>query len=105
MILKIYSIFDSAANAYTSPFFMHNDALALRAFEDNVNANNENNIAAHPDQFTLFNLGEFDDSNGTIKNTEPRSLGNGLEYKKPIEIDSQVTTLLQEIRQEIQELK
>jgi hypothetical protein len=89
MILKIYSIYDSAANAYMQPFFMHNDGIAIRAFQDNVNSKEENNISQHPDQFTLFCIGEYDDSNGQITKAETlKSLGNGLEYKNIEETDN-----------------
>jgi hypothetical protein len=80
MKLNVYSIYDSAAKAYTQPFFMHNDGLAIRAFQDNVNAP-DNNIANHPDQFTLFCIGEYDDSSGELSKSTVRSLGTGLEYK------------------------
>lgn len=89
MLLNIYSIFDSAAEAYTKPFYMHNDGLAIRAFQDNVNSEDQNNISNHPDQFTLFKIGTYDDKTGEITNLENKSLGNGLEYKNPPE-DSQL---------------
>ena len=98
-------MFDAAANAYTQPFFMHNDALALRAFEDNVNASSENNISVHPDQFTLFCIGSFDDQNGALNPCDPRSLGNGIEYKKENKNDSQLTNKLDEILIKINDLK
>jgi len=66
MKIKIYSIFDSAASAYIPPFYMQNDGLAIRAFQDNVNAKEENNISRHPEQFSLHRLGEFDDQTATI---------------------------------------
>ena len=79
MKLNVYSIFDSAAKAYTSPFFMHNDGLAIRAFQDNVNAEQENNISKHPDQFTLFKLGEYDDKTGKVTPLEtPLSMAIGV---------------------------
>lgn len=84
MITKIYTFYDSAAQAYTTPFFMHNDGLAIRAFQDNINAKEENNISKHPDQFTLFCIGEIDDSNAQIATYEPaKNLGNGLIYEAP----------------------
>ena len=61
MKLNVYSIHDSAAKAFTQPFFMHNDGLAIRAFQGNVNSKEGNNISDHPDQFTLYKIGEFDD--------------------------------------------
>ena len=84
MISKIYTFYDAAAKAYTTPFFMHNDGLAIRAFSDNVNAEEENNISKHPDQFTLFCIGEIDDSNAAVATYEPaKNLGNGLQYQNP----------------------
>lgn len=83
MKLKVYSLFDSAAGAYTQPFFMHNDGLAIRAFSDNVNADN-NNVSYHPDQFTLFQVGEWDDISGEIVEISPKkNLGHGLQFKQP----------------------
>ena len=94
MKLNVYSIFDSAAKAYTSPFFMHNDGLAIRAFQDNVNAEQENNISKHPDQFTLFKIGEFDDSTGEIKTDVVKSLGTGVEYKNSPDISEDIAQLI-----------
>jgi hypothetical protein len=94
MKLNVYSIFDSAAKAYTSPFFMHNDGLAIRAFQDNVNAEQENNISKHPDHFTLFKIGEFDDVTGEIKTDVVKSLGTGLEYKNSPDISDDIAQLI-----------
>ena len=94
MKLNVYSIFDSAAKAYTSPFFMHNDGLAIRAFQDNVNAEQENNISKHLDQFTLFKIGEFDDATGEIKTDVVKSLGTGLEYKNSPDISEDIAQLI-----------
>jgi hypothetical protein len=103
MKLNVYSIFDSAASAYTQPFFMHNDGLALRAFSDNVNAETPNNISCHPDQFTLFKIAEFDDSSGEIEKITPKSLGNGLELKKPDETLATIETLINKVENFIKE--
>lgn len=81
MKLNVYTIFDAAAKAYTAPFFLPNDGLALRAFIDNVNSTEENNISKHPDQFTLFHVATWDDQQATMEQVEKRSLGNGLTFK------------------------
>ena len=84
MKLHIYSIHDSAAQAYINPFFLHNDGLAIRAFQDNVNSKDESNISKHPEQFALFKLGEYDDSKGVIKAFDnPQHLAGGLEMVNP----------------------
>ena len=86
MILKVYSIYDKAAKAFNTPFFMHNKALAIRAFEDNVNSAEENNIGKHPEQFSLFCLGEYDDSKGTFNLLDDPDLEvTALELVKPTE--------------------
>ena len=82
MKLSVYSIHDSAAKAFIQPFFMHNDGLAIRAFQGNVNSKEPNNISEHPDQFTLYKIGEFDDSTGQIITYQPESLGNGITFKE-----------------------
>jgi hypothetical protein len=73
---------------------MHNDGLAIRAFQDNVNAEQENNISKHPDQFTLFKIGEFDDATGEIKTDVVKSLGTGLEYKNSPDISEDIAQLI-----------
>jgi len=105
MKLNVYSIFDSAAKAYTNPFFMHNDGLAIRAFSDNVNSEQENNISKHPDQFTLFRIGEFDDASGEIKTDIVKSLGTGLQYQEKTGLDESQAALIINLLKELKEEK
>ena len=80
MKLNVYSIYDAAASAFAQPFFMHNDGLAIRAFQDNVNTKEDNHISKHPDQFTLFKLAEYEDSTGKFEPLEtPKSMALGIE--------------------------
>jgi hypothetical protein len=85
MKVNIYTMYDEAAKAYTQPFFAQHDGLALRMFEDMVNSEQKNNISEHPDQFTLFSIGIWDDEVAELKQDTVKSLGNGLQYKKPSE--------------------
>ena len=94
MITQVYSIYDKAAQAYITPFFMHNKALAMRAFQDNVNAKDENNISKHPEQFSLFCLGEYNDSTGQITPKEPELVATALELVTPTE----ESNLMEEIK-------
>jgi hypothetical protein len=82
MKLNVYAIYDNAIQAFAQPFFMQTDGLAVRAFQDMVNAQEENNISLHPDQFTLFKLSQYEDQTGAFIQTEPESLGNGLTFKQ-----------------------
>jgi hypothetical protein len=78
----MYSIYDSVAQAFRNPWYMHNDGEALRVFEQIVNdkSNKDNLVAQHPEQFTLFHIGEWDDKNATIESFTPKSIGLGVEY-------------------------
>ena len=61
MKLKMYSIYDSAAAAYMRPFFVQTDSVAIRAFSD-LALNAEHDVGHHPEHFSLFRVGEFDDN-------------------------------------------
>jgi len=63
MQLSICAVHDSAAGAYARPFFVPTSALALRSFRDEINrASPDNPMYQHSDDFTLFELGTFDDN-------------------------------------------
>ena len=60
--LRMCCIYDSGINAYLRPFFADYRENAIRSFRGLVNdrSNRENMVANHPEQFVLFDLGEFD---------------------------------------------
>ena len=63
--MVICSIRDSAADAYGRPLFLPSVGVAIRSFTDEVNRPAEDNqIYQHPEDFDLFELGEFDDNTG-----------------------------------------
>lgn len=65
MKLIIFSVHDSKAQAYISPFFAATVAVGLRSFTQAVNDPNTN-FAAFPGDYTLFEIGEFDVIEGKI---------------------------------------
>lgn len=88
MKLKIYTVYDSAAMAYITPFFMPTDGQATRVFSDAVN-DRSHPYGRHPHDYTLFSIGEFDDGNASMKTNPPGSIGNGLEFVTPPENTNQ----------------
>lgn len=78
MILKIFAVYDAAIGAYMAPHFLHSRGQALRAFLDMASDPNSQ-IGKHSADFTLFELGEYDDSNGSFSCALPVPLGNALE--------------------------
>lgn len=82
MILKIFTIYDSKAEAYLQPFFMKSVGEAMRAFEDAVN-DDKHQFAKHIEDYTLFEVGVFDDANAEIVTlSTPKPLAKGIELLK-----------------------
>lgn len=75
MILKMFAVYDSKVGAYMAPFFMSSTGQALRAFIDTA-SDKETQVGKHPEDFTLFELGEYDDSCAVIHSLDtPKSIG------------------------------
>ncbi len=67
MPLDICTIYDSKAEAYMTPLFFQSKGQAVRSFSDAINDPTHNtDISKHPEDFTLFHLGHFNERNGTI---------------------------------------
>lgn len=81
MIFKIYSVYDSKVGSYLSPFFMRSKGEAIRALTNEL-ASDTSNIGKYPADFTLFEIGEYDDSSGAIKSIAPVSIGVAIEFAK-----------------------
>lgn len=82
MKYKICSVHDSKMEEYGQPFFVAALGLAVRSFGDEckrVDANN--NMSKHPEDFTLYHLGEFDSESGDFSSQAPRIIAQGRDYK------------------------
>jgi len=65
---NIYSVFDSKMASYGQLWCETRDAAAIRKFQDAVNENTPNNAwYKHPEDYSLFSLGVFDDDLGNIQ--------------------------------------
>lgn len=66
MELKIIALYDKAVGAYMRPFVAQSVGEAMRAFEDDC-ADAESPVAKHPEDYSLFLLGTFDNNTGAIE--------------------------------------
>lgn len=80
MIWQLYSVFDSKACVYERPFCAHNDASAVRSFGD-IAVDEQHPIGQHPEDYSLWWIGSFDDSNGVVKPGNRKQLHSALELK------------------------
>jgi|JI61114DRNA_FD_contig_21_3583598_length_731_multi_9_in_0_out_0_2 hypothetical protein len=82
MITKIFTFYDSKVEAYSPPAFMVHRGAAIRSFIELAN-DGASSVSKYPADFTLFEIGEFDDSTGVITAYEAKvSLGNGLDFRQ-----------------------
>lgn len=82
MILKMFSIYDAKAEAFSQPFFVPTKGLAIRSFTDAAN-DPKTNIHLYPEDYTLFELGEFDDAKALfVPLSTPNPIGLAIEFKK-----------------------
>lgn len=63
--MKMFSIFDSKAQTYCTPFFSQTLGTALRDFAFAAN-DKTTNIGRYPSDFVLFELGEFCLNDGSV---------------------------------------
>lgn len=78
MKVNVYSVFDSKLAVFELPFFMGTDPAAIRGFTDAVNDSRPENPYLkwnrHPEDYSLYRVGEFDDSIGKLIGINPMSL-------------------------------
>lgn len=71
---KIYSVYDSKGLLYQLPFYSASDATAQRSWAANIINDPNSGYAQFPEDYTLFCIGEFDDSTGSLIPCTPRSI-------------------------------
>lgn len=80
MIIEIFSVFDSAANAFLDPFTAPTAESAIRSFRHTVN-HGQNHISQFPEDYTLFHIGTFAADTGKLTAfAAPHSLGLALTF-------------------------
>lgn len=75
MKLKMFSVFDSKAAFFGQVFMEHSEGVAFRSFTDSCNSDDpRNGFALHPEDYSLFYLGEFDNETGEFDSVKPRNM-------------------------------
>lgn len=82
MTKTIASIYDTKAEAWSTPLFFNSNAEAIRTFSDVVN-NAETQYGRHPEDYILFNIGTFDEQTGEIVGGLQVSLEHGINLVTP----------------------
>lgn len=79
--MKVFTIYDLKAGVHGRPFFLQSTGVAMRIFADMVN-DREELVCRHPEDFILYDLGEFDEDTGMFQqDAGAKSICNGIELK------------------------
>lgn len=89
--LKAFSIFDTKAEAFLTPFFSPNAATAIRTFETAVN-DPSTDFNRYASDYHLFEVGAWSAATGDLTPTHPISLGIGISFLRSPDVDSNATT-------------
>lgn len=77
----VYSIRDNKMGSFNVPVLIENDAVAVRQFGDLISRGGDSVMSIHPEDFTLYKLGEFDSSTGKFTNLDcPSALATGSDF-------------------------
>ncbi len=78
--MKIFTVYDSKAEAFVHHFFSLTAGTAVRSFEQAVNEESHE-FAKFAGDYTLFQVGEIEDSTGVVKGLDaPINLGLALTF-------------------------
>lgn len=89
MIHKIFTIYDAKAKAYLPPFFMHQTGMASRAFINGA-ADPQSKFHMNPEDFSLHDIGTYDDETALIKPHQITVVITGIQAHASISHDSPI---------------
>ncbi len=91
----MYSIYDTASGLYSHPVYEQSDKAAIRSFS-NIATAADSNVGLHPEDYSLFRLGLFNDTDGRLHNEKNECLCTALEcVAKSKTVDSTELNLLE----------
>lgn len=85
MIMYMYTVRDTATDLFGRPFYSINVGHAVRGFTDQVNdpADGQNDLFKHSEDFELYELGTYDDSDASFQlHQKPKQICTAKSVKK-----------------------
>lgn len=94
--MKIFSIFDSKAEAFHMPFFSPTKGTAIRSFAQAAN-DESSDFFKHAGDYTLFEIGDWEELQGDGKFYEAKiNLGTALEHQTQQQLRGELKQMLSE---------
>lgn len=83
----IFTVFDSAAELFNTPFFFRSKGEAMRWFID-CSGDESTPVGQHPKDYSLYYLGEFDDETSEFQESVKVAMMTGIEARASWEADN-----------------
>lgn len=77
--MKIYAVKDEAVEAFMQPFFGKARGQAVRSFMEECQRK-DSDFAKHPGDFTLWEIGTYDEEKGHIQGQEPERISRAIDF-------------------------
>lgn len=82
MRYNLCAILDAKLGEYGPPMAFQKSGQAVRQFGDEVQRQDKNNqMYTHPEDFTLWHVGDYESETGEVFTQAPRLLASASEYK------------------------
>lgn len=82
MMLKIFCVKDRATDTYGNPMFLVSRGQVIRSFTDEINRKaDDNQMYVHPEDFDLFECGEFNTDTGEFAAKRPEQIAVGKDLR------------------------
>lgn len=83
VVINVYSIYDSKAQAYLTPFFASTDGVAIRWFASAAH-DEKHEFSRFAADYTLFRIGSFDQVSGRLDECLMVNLGTALVFRSQL---------------------
>jgi len=81
MIHQVIAVQDIKVGAFSKPVAVPTDGAGVRAFQDAVN-DPSTEYNKHPEDYSIFNLGTFNDQTGELITAKPTHLASAVALLK-----------------------
>lgn len=93
MIKEVFATYDSKGGFYNDPFMVRSKGEAIRGFMTAAN-DPKTSIGQYPEDFTLFQLAQYDDHSGKYSNYDtPLSCGVAIEFVNKVTIKDNIVSM------------
>lgn len=80
----VYSLKDQAIESFLIPMFMRSEGEARRGLSDAVNKPDQGSLHDHPEHFSLWLVGLYDDETGIIESRPPEFVCNCVDLVRQV---------------------